>query len=205
MSYIIISYVPLLTGKPGEIIDSDAMLKLADKMDDLAKNGHVNGCFWAIDLDNPQLVFAMDKGDEIAEHLRLWSDGNPEEWFNVCIAEYNGRYAVALLPDVKLSIERFKFAHETFNNSKFNSDDHFHVFFVPIIFTSQHQPMTYIMIKDHIKTHIGIHIIDMKNVDIDKPNSLDSSKIHSIGTFKIDYTNVEYLKSNLKDDERILN
>jgi hypothetical protein len=57
-------------------------------------------------------VFAVDNCDEIAEHLRFWAEGKPEDWFSFHFLEKSQSYAAALMPNFKKSSERWKIAFQ---------------------------------------------------------------------------------------------
>jgi hypothetical protein len=106
---LVISYVPLLTNEPFRVeADSDEIIETIGSSMDLASNfASAKGCAWVKNDGVPSPILILDKGDDVVEHLISWSEGKPEEWFNLVAVEMvDGGYNVVLMPRVGKSIER---------------------------------------------------------------------------------------------------
>ena len=114
--YIIISYFPLLEGRAGDNFDQDRIDEVTNRLDKLSPFSNAEGCLWGLENDSPHPIFIMKRGDEIYEHLILWGEGKPEDWFELHIAHWESRYAIGLIPKLDLSVERFKDAQKLINN-----------------------------------------------------------------------------------------
>ncbi len=103
---IIVSYVPLLRGHPGELLSAERAEELV-----ATGAGHVEAVLWTLEADGEFVpILALTRGDEIFEHLVEWSEGSPASWFHVEFDEDGDRYALAIVPDAERSIERFMLA-----------------------------------------------------------------------------------------------
>ena len=108
-------------------LTEDAIDSFVDNLEDKLKLGSASACLWLKD-DEPHPVFIMDQGDDIADHLRLWSEGKPSDWFNLMAVECDdGHYSLMIVPRVDKSIKR----HGTnINKAILNADCK--VVFVPL-------------------------------------------------------------------------
>jgi len=109
---VCVSYVPLLEGGAGQVIDAEVLQspEFKAKLGKLEKLQECVGVLWGIEDGKLHPVLLHDRADEIASHLRLWSEGKPEEWFTLHFYEHNNHLAILLFPDVEKSIERLKLA-----------------------------------------------------------------------------------------------
>jgi hypothetical protein len=103
---VLVSYVPLLRGLPGQLVDPAAVAPLLD-----TGAGHVEAVVWAVGDGGEFLpMLAMARAEEVFEHLVEWSEGSPATWFKLLIDENDDEYAMALVPDVQRSLDRFHVA-----------------------------------------------------------------------------------------------
>jgi hypothetical protein len=92
MQVILVSYVPLLMGEAGR---SDWDPKQVQEAMEEGPSGLADACVWLQD-DEGRLgpCLLLPQADIIAEHLKLWAEGQPEEWFRLCAAEHGGLYGL---------------------------------------------------------------------------------------------------------------
>lgn len=106
---VIVSYVPLLFGEGGEKIDISTSDKINEFASELMKHdyGQVDACLWAANTDGTiSPVFVMPRAKEIAQHLSMWAEDQPQEWFEVCLLDKVDTYFIILWPDLEKSKER---------------------------------------------------------------------------------------------------
>lgn len=112
---LIFSYVPLLVGPPGQAYMGEgaigAAADVAESLEDLP-SGSAKACVWMAGEDGASAIFAMDQARDIAEHLRHWAEGKPEDWFAFHFLEKCEAYAIALMPNFRKSSERWKIAFQ---------------------------------------------------------------------------------------------
>lgn len=126
---ILVSYVPLLRGLAGQLLAPDAVGPLLD-----TDAGHVDAIVWALD-DAGRLspIFAMARAEQVFEHLVEWSEGSPATWFRLLYDENDNEYAMALVPDVQRSLDRFHLAHSIATGAE-ASHEEVKVIFQPLLF-----------------------------------------------------------------------
>jgi hypothetical protein len=73
-------------------------------------SGEAHACLWTESAGHVSPVLVLDQAEAIAEHLIEWAEGDPGSWFRLAIGEHQGLYALALLPNLARSCERFKLA-----------------------------------------------------------------------------------------------
>ncbi len=114
-SNIIFSYVPLLRGRPGAGYMGEEAVRMATAtarhMEELP-TGSALAALWAVDDETPTLMLLMERAAEIAKHLVEWSEGRPEDWFELHHLEKGNAYAVALFPNFVKSAERWRTAFQ---------------------------------------------------------------------------------------------
>jgi len=106
---LVVSYVPLLTNMPFTVeATTDEHVELIGKsIDEASKYAVAKGCAWVLNDGVPSPILIIDKGDDVVEHLITWSEGRPDEWFNLVAVETSDNgYSLVLMPRVEKSIER---------------------------------------------------------------------------------------------------
>jgi len=84
----------------------DATPELVQDLLDSHPHGNAKCCLWAFKDDRPSPVLVLDRGREIGNHLLRWAEGDPVGWFGFHLHVSGDRYAVALVPDFRKSIDR---------------------------------------------------------------------------------------------------
>lgn len=125
---LVISYVPMFTDHPYDLkLTENAIDDLINNLENKLKLGSAIACLWLKD-DTPHPVFIMEQGDEIADHFRHWSEGNPSDWFNLMAVECDdNHYTLMIIPRVDKSIKR-----HGMNINKTILDADCQVIFVPL-------------------------------------------------------------------------
>lgn len=133
-TYIVVSYVPLLRGEPGVTMSPEDAARVLESVPD-TEAGHVEAIIWALDeSDTPWPLLVLERAAEVFDHLVDWSEGSPTSWFKVAWFAAGGEYALALLPRVERSVERYKLACRLGANEELPENARFEVVFRPILF-----------------------------------------------------------------------
>jgi hypothetical protein len=116
---LLIGYFPLFDWNaagiaPGSYVDLDSW----DNLQQLSEDVIVHGIAW-LKYPDPNSasvipVFIMDDGLAVAKHMSEWFDGDPER-FSLMAQQYDGGYAIALVPDPQKSINRWKAARHLYH------------------------------------------------------------------------------------------
>jgi hypothetical protein len=103
---ILLSYVPLLRGVAGTMI-VEGTTALAHLLDQLP-SGEAHACLWTDSTGHVSPVLVLEQAKAIVYHLTEWAEGDPGSWFRLAIGHHRGRYALALLPGLTRSRDRFE-------------------------------------------------------------------------------------------------
>ena len=127
---VLVSYIPLLRGSPGKLVDPAEVAPLLD-----TDAGHVDAIAWAAGDDGElSPVLAMDRANDVFDHLVEWSEGAPATWFKLVVDESDDEYAMALVPDAQRSLDRFLLAWSLLAGTDVPSADEVRVLFQPLVF-----------------------------------------------------------------------
>lgn len=191
-AYVIISYIPLLRGQAGNLIDisakgpsDDIKNRISEAMESMA--GYIEGVAWSLSDNKPAPTLIMHQMDEVLTHLIEWSEELPQMWFNFHIYEHNDKYTVALMPNFEQSVARFAVALKMFHNIEMDTKAPVHLLFKPLIFVSGPNPRTFNLIKKDLPSKMMVRCIDAKDVPAEKPPGfeMDEKKIRELGQFKV--------------------
>jgi hypothetical protein len=125
---LLIGYFPLFDWNaagiaPGSYVDLDSWDNLQQQM---GENVTVHGIAWLKYPDpnsgNVIPVFIMDDGLAVAKHMSEWFDGDPAR-FTLMAQQYDGGYAIALVPDPQKSINRWKAARKLYHEKTADDDE----------------------------------------------------------------------------------
>jgi hypothetical protein len=184
---LLLSYVPLLRGKAGTVHDlhrdkgdARALAALLDQ----APSGRAAACLWMLDgQGSPMPVLALEQAQAIAGHLIEWADNEPAKWFRVYLKERDGRYALALFPELQRSLERFRFAHLLEGGSPLDSG-RIQIITRPLHFVSG-TGTAYAVVRDRIGDSVHVGLVDLALLDPDDPFRLDPAMIRDLGAFTV--------------------
>lgn len=124
---LIMSYAPLLTDYTPKSLDQSGVDDLCKAIDTATEVGQSKGCIWLASEEEVRPVLIFDQGDLIANHVRSWSEGKPEDWFTFFALETDdSSYHLFIMPRIDKSIKRHGEQHniDTFGEHK--------VIFVPL-------------------------------------------------------------------------
>ena len=182
ITYVVLSYFPLLVGNAGDTIDLDA--GTIDELQDFLKDfpGIATCCLWTKHKDGLRPVLVFEDADRIYDHLIAWSENDPGGRFNLTIIQKGGKYLIALAPDVEKSIDRFKIARQLKTGFPIPSNSQFHVMFQPLYFVSGSSNM-FALVKDELPDEVHVGLMDASLINVEDPGSMDPDRIRWIGPF----------------------
>ncbi|MHC4224522.1 MAG: hypothetical protein ACYSUN_11075 [Planctomycetota bacterium] len=201
--YLIVSYVPLLSPKQDEIGRTVDLSKNQDGINNLVNSvcdadGHVAGVMWFDTDGRPSPAFAIADAKKVVEHLTLWSEGDPSEWFDLRFVEHNGKYALSLFPRVGKSIERFRLAIELMSGSPIDKNSKFTLLFQPWVFISQETDSFSRVREKFLKQEtVNLGFIDVLDIN-PKWGSVDGSSVIPVGEFNLESDDNDYLKNHME-------
>jgi hypothetical protein len=201
---VMFSYVPLLYAPPQMLLDEltqNNIEAVAEFMEGL-KDGNATGCLWVDHNGQPAPVFVYPNAHEIAEHLHLWTEEKPTQWFHTHLEIKDGKYLIILIPQIDKSIERWKINFQLTYGYPPPKDLKFEVFFKPLYFVSGTEN-TLELIADRVKHCPNIGFMNMDSLDFDDPDNTDPDAIVWLGPFRKlegDWAH-DYFHSILDDSE----
>jgi hypothetical protein len=190
MNCLVVSYIPLLTGEPGDTIGASPeglaqLVKFADSLPD----GQADAILWGISPEgDPWPIFVLPDADKLFDHLVDWCEGSPTSWFDLRLVTRGDDYAMALVPRVQMSVERFRLAWELKHGSPPPEASSFRVLFKSIHFASQPGTVTtFRQVRPLLKSPVKVGFLDSKRFSdvADIPENLDPSLVWWAGPFDI--------------------
>lgn len=190
--YICVSYVPLLRGAPGTLMDAvHPPPELQEAIDSDA--GDTPGCAWVAQDGKAAPILVMKDMDAVLDHLEQWAEGVPQQWFRLIIKQVHERYVVCLMPDLKKSVERFKVAMKIFQGIDITDDASINIIFKPIIFVSSKVPTSYLRIKGSIGDRTHLYCMDLSHSgEMQTMIGLKDEWLRLLGSFKVHSGKTEY-------------
>lgn len=179
-----ISYVPLLRPDNRYIDAKDEMTKTLKDLDNV--DNFADGLAWTTDNEP---VFIMKNAKAIAEHIEEWSEYEVDKWFTLQWYRNEKGYVICLMPNVKMTVDRYKTTYKLLNGVDL-PDAKLTVVFKPIIFRCK-DTNTFDKVNP---TKIRIGFIDPEAVDTSEPHWLSDGD-----RFYFTYVNDEYMQSLLED------
>jgi len=186
-SFIVVSYVPLLVGTAGESMDITDPSVVGGLMDDIESlpSGWADGCLWAKGPSGaPYPVLVMPEARRIAEHLSMWSEGSPADWFDLHIKSRGEKYALSLMPRTRKSIERFEMAYHLRNGLPIPPKSHYNILFKPLHFCTG-SSTTFRQIRHLLRSESLVGLVDPDELHPSNLSETDDSTIQILGTFRI--------------------
>lgn len=202
MEAILISYVPLLMGEAGRTdMDPGCLQDVFDQ----TPSGQAAGCVWLFKDGELAPCFIMQQARDIADHLKAWAEGKPEEWFRLVAAESGPLYGLALMPRLDKGVERFRMAYQLRNGLPFPKDAHIKAVFKPLHFSSKPGHM-FARVKPQLGKKCAVFLVDLADVDMSDPSASDWENLPiELGRFELDFDApdrgyvVQMLEEQLKD------
>lgn len=186
---VVIGYVPLLRPAKSDempIVEGKDCLSYLKKLglDDINQAGNrAKFCAWGMENGEFLPVFGLERSKEIAEHLKWYSEGKPEEWFDLFIRRLGKKYGIVLMPRMSKMIERFK-ANYLHTKGEFLVDEEFNVLFRPLSFMSNDPSKTFDQVK--ISNKMRLHILEIEDFDV--ANGGFKSEPIDLGAFNVKTT-----------------
>lgn len=181
MQVFLISYIPMFREDP---FNSSLQLKEFDNLLEASHDGRIEACIWFIKDNKPFPVFVIPDMDLIVDHLMEWSENKPLKWFELNICSMENSYAIALIPNMKKSIERWKITNQLMVGYPVPKDTEFKIFFKPLNFISSGET-SFHKVKDEIGDKLQVGFIDLKNVNRESPSQIKEEDIRTIGPFMV--------------------
>ena len=101
---VVLSYAPLF--ELGEQLTSNSESEIQSRFNN-AVSGEANGCLWLLDDDNtPVALLSYDKAKEIADHVKVWADGEIMDRLHLYCFRHENLYIISLFPDLDAAIGR---------------------------------------------------------------------------------------------------
>jgi hypothetical protein len=204
ITYVVISYFPLLTGTAGELIDpgDEEAISWIQEVIEKLPDGNAVCCLWTDGDEGPRPILVFKDADAIHDHLIAWSEDDPTGWFHLTLLQKDGKYLIGLSPNIKRSIDRFGIAHQLKTGFPVPQDAKFSVLFQSLYFVSGSTNM-FDLIKDKLPDEFHIGLMDASLLNIEDPESMDADKIHWLGPFPKapDRYMDEYFESVIDDAE----
>jgi hypothetical protein len=180
---LLVSYVPLLRGMAGTLIEEDVSGSLERLLTHLP-SGTAQACLWLESAGKPRPVLVLDRAKMIADHLVEWAEGDPSSWFRLAICEHGGRYALVLFPNLRRSLDRFKLARQLTGHRPGLREDE--VMFVsrPLHFVSGPEHI-YQKIQHRIGRHVELGLLDRSDLNPECPESFNERRIRELGWVRL--------------------
>jgi hypothetical protein len=173
--FILISYFPFI--KLDHQICTIAEPNFLQTLLDNTIGSEVRGVAW-VQSETISPILIIDRATELVEHLQSWSDQEIQNKFVFKHLWYNNVYALALIPKVEESTNRWKINFQLQFKYPPPPDLEFTVLFHPIQFISNSKADTYLKIRHLIKDITNIGFINSRDWDPSNPEkSLDKSII----------------------------
>lgn len=102
MKYTIVSYIPFFEYNHGN--DIEKVVKAISSQDIF-----VHGCLWSrAKEDGPiELIFIVDRANDLQEHMSKWADGASHEMFSLLHYKEGFKYSVMVSPNLEASCKRY--------------------------------------------------------------------------------------------------
>jgi len=190
---IVFSYHPLLDGVPGvlEHLDLENPGSLSDRLHDILDSlptGAAKACLWAgsnADANPPFPVLLLEQGRAIRDHLVSWAEGDPSSWFELHLLERRGLYALALLPNIKKSLDRQLAAMALVAGRAIPEPSERSVIFRPLQFISGGPSEMFASVRPLLGETTKVAILDVADVPPEGPMAADHENVLELGEFRI--------------------
>jgi hypothetical protein len=131
---LLISYVPFLDPQEST---PDLIMKSIRQL----PGSGIIGCAW-MEQDGEQMpVLVCDRAQELASHLRFWSEDRPQDWFELHWAKDQDDYAIVLMPRIERTRERFLMGYQLRTGYPYPPNSTIRVYCEPLHFHSKRPDM----------------------------------------------------------------
>lgn len=191
-TYLVVSYVPLLRGVPGMMLELE---QANDALDAALQTeaGRVEAVVWALDESgSPWPVLVLERAAEVYEHLVEWSEGNPAAWFTLAWTAAGGSYALALVPRYDRSIERYRAARILFAGEAVPADAQFKIVFVPVTFSGPESSIAREMLP-RLPSRVRVGFLARAELTADL-SDIDAEAVRTCGPVEVERDRTGYLE-----------
>lgn len=180
------SYVPLLYGPPERTLGADdpERLALAGPTDEYP-TGRAGGLLWLANSDGIHPVFLLDRADQVAAHLMVWSRHEPQKWFVLNFAERGEGFVAALVPHLVRSVERYEATHRE-EAGRPSAVGVYDLLFRPIHFVCETR-RTFEQIRHLIPSPCPAGVLDRQTFASARPPSLALERARPLGLFAVSW------------------
>jgi len=180
---ILIGYIPLLypSTTPGEYLGADQIPDFS-----ISSEVHVRGVAWMADNQLTQVMptFILEQAEAVFKHLEHWCEGDYSRFKLHAVQKDNG-YAIALIPSVEKSIQRFRLARLAYHDEVIGSDN-FKVYYQFLGTYCDSDRLASVL--DKIPNQVYVGFVEMA----DMQGQLDG-KVHKLGPFEFVYGDDKHL------------
>jgi hypothetical protein len=191
----IISYIPMCySNSPGRLFENkddqqQAFIKIADIVE---QNRDADACMWTYDEAMgfiPVLVY--DDAKAIYDHLMWWCDNNPHKWFKIAMKITDSAYAITVIPNLKKSFDRWKFARKELHqdNTTYDSNNVTYLY-AALGFSSSTCSIRQEMEKLLYQPMFRVGFMSLSDIDKDNPSASNFDKILYIDGIKKDTSDI---------------
>lgn len=196
---IVLSYHPLLAGPPGVLAyaDKENVKEFSDKITALLESlpdGAAEACLWA-NAGSPFPILLLKQGRAIRDHLVAWAEGDPSAWFELHLVERRGFYALALIPDLRKSLDRQLAAMALAAGRAVPVPEERSVVFRPLHFVTKGPSETFASLRGDLRGPVKVCILDTADVPPDGPMAADPGSMLELGEFRLVTEASPYMES----------
>jgi hypothetical protein len=197
---VVVSYVPLLVDEDPLLVDEgrhDGTEELKRKLK-VVKDLYEPpiACLWertcayseGKEENHISPIFVMKNAELVVNHLTMWSENEPVEWFELCVLEQQDYYGVVVWPNLQKSKERLIVAHLHKHGEIIPKNATWNFVSIPLLFHSEgigtiKEAKRYLANME--KTKIGF--IDQDDFSSDSASDIKEAmkKVHWCGPLKI--------------------
>ena len=186
---VLISYIPYLRRKAehcGQLVTD--LEEIKEVLGNEPFNVSASGCIWVLDDDGkPGAILCLKDSTRLVEDMKTWAENQPRTFFRVIVSKHEDKYGVVIVPDLEMSVTRFRLSHQAITGNKLDLK-HVSLFFTAVGFVSKSGTTTYDKIKDQIGKELSIYFLDVDEDSFD-PSMLKKSI--SFGKLKLEDTSYQ--------------
>ena len=127
---IVVSYVPFFSASS------------LNHLEDLRNPNYevdVLACTWNESDDGLVLCMHVNKAIELCDHMHEWAENEPQKWFSVHLKVSDGVYSLAIIPNLRKTLERFRMLYQLRTGYPFPLSRPISFYFKPIKFSGTRQ------------------------------------------------------------------
>ena len=186
-----ISYIPYLNRDNetcGKVFDCGQ--ELLDKInfkETEAAYTSANGCAWVMDGDKVGVVLFLKDAARLVKDMKTWADNQPQVFFRAIIGQVGDKYGIVIVPDLEMSLTRFRLSHQAITGNKLEIKD-INLYFSAVGFVSKPGAIMYEKMKDKIGKELPIAFLDVSESEFE--HSMIERAVH-FATLKLEDTSYQ--------------